>query len=111
MYSALITLALCLAAVARPTALTTRQLVGSSPAGTQTGIACTDPEGCFNGDVVTCINGNFVVTQSCTGGTTCLTLPINNDPSRTGLGCATTEVQTALFANAFGGIENIPTDD
>ncbi|KAJ6599794.1 hypothetical protein DFH09DRAFT_1355870 [Mycena vulgaris] len=107
MYSIFITLALCLVAAARPTA---RGAPPPSPVGTKTGISCTVPEGCFNQDIVTCIDGEFVVTQNCAAPTTCLTLPIDNSTENFGIGCSTTEVQTALFGLAFGGVDKIPTD-
>ncbi|KAJ7683419.1 hypothetical protein B0H17DRAFT_1205122 [Mycena rosella] len=112
MYSSIIILALCMVAAARPTSFLPRQSngVANSPVGTNTGISCKIPQGCFNNDIVSCINGEFVVTQNCAVPTACLDLPVNNSTTESTLGCSTTEIQTALFGLAFGGVENIPTD-
>ncbi|KAJ7765331.1 hypothetical protein B0H16DRAFT_1883311 [Mycena metata] len=109
MYSILISLAICLAASARLT-VKSRQFLDHETAGTDTGISCTISQGCVGGDVASCINGKFIITQPCTGSTTCLTLPVNNSTTDSALFCSTTEIQTALFAEAFGGVENIPHD-
>ncbi|KAJ7474112.1 hypothetical protein FB451DRAFT_284488 [Mycena latifolia] len=114
MYSTFVVLALCLVAAARPTSLLNRQTgITHSPVGTNTGIQCniaTTPEGCVNLDIASCIDGEFVITQNCAAPTACLSLPVNNDPNNIALGCSTTEIQTALFGLAFGGVDKIPTD-
>ncbi|KAJ7032408.1 hypothetical protein C8F04DRAFT_1107506, partial [Mycena alexandri] len=107
MYSILMSLAICLAVSARPT-VKSRQFLGHAIAGVDTGISCTIPEGCVSGDIASCINGKFIVTQPCCAPTTCLTLPVNNSTTDSVLACSTTEIQTELFAEAFGGIDNIP---
>ncbi|KAJ7185240.1 hypothetical protein C8R46DRAFT_375203 [Mycena filopes] len=109
MYSILVALTLGLAVSARP-ALKNRQFLGHSIAGVDTGIACTIPEGCVDGDIVSCINGEFIVTEPCAAPTTCLSLPRNNSTTDSVLACSTTDIQTQLFGEAFGGIDKIPTD-
>ncbi|KAJ6477777.1 hypothetical protein C8R45DRAFT_934427 [Mycena sanguinolenta] len=113
MYSIISLVALCLAASARPT-FKNRQFLGHAVNGVDphdyfsTGISCTGGQGCFNGDLTSCINGEFIVTQVCADPQTCLQLPVNNSTTDSVLACSTTDIQTALFAEAFGGIDNIP---
>ncbi|KAJ6549970.1 hypothetical protein B0H19DRAFT_1160143 [Mycena capillaripes] len=109
MYTVVLTLALCLSASALP-AFKNRQFLNRAIAGDATGIACTPGNGCFNGDVVTCVNGEFVVSQPCAAPTTCLVLPLDNSQTDEVFTCATTADQTALFGVAFGGVDKIPTD-
>ncbi|KAJ7670652.1 hypothetical protein DFH06DRAFT_1468450 [Mycena polygramma] len=112
MYSIFFTFALCLVASARP-AFKNRQFLNDEIPGVATGISCTtgDPDSCFNGAVASCTNGQLVVSQACAAPTTCLQLPVNNSTTDFAVSCSTTDIQTDLFAQAFGGIENIPTDD
>ncbi|KAJ7239256.1 hypothetical protein C8J57DRAFT_1245999 [Mycena rebaudengoi] len=115
-YSLISLFALVLAASvsARPTLqLANRQFkAAGKPIGTKLG-KCTLPESediCFDGDVATCQDGQITVTQTCSDGVVCLLLPVGGNSSNTISACSTAAEQTALFAIAFGGIENIPTD-
>ncbi|KAJ6529375.1 hypothetical protein B0H19DRAFT_1385015 [Mycena capillaripes] len=111
MYPIFLTLALCLAAAARPA--WKRANVGDN-----TGVPCTDaqPIGCSAngaqpGDVVSCVNGQFFVTQLCDiPDQLCVTVPSDNSPTGITFTCATLQEQTALFADAFGGVDNIPSN-
>ncbi|KAF7348701.1 hypothetical protein MVEN_01388900 [Mycena venus] len=109
MYSIFSLVALCLAVSARPT-FKNRQFLGHAINGVDTGISCTIPQGCVDGDIASCINGEFIISQACADPQTCLELPINNSTTDSVLACSTTDIQTALFAEAFGGIDKIPQD-
>ncbi|KAF7363181.1 hypothetical protein MVEN_00670700 [Mycena venus] len=95
MYFILFTLALCLAASARPAPKNRQSEVTSR----QSGITPADVPFCSFDDFNNCPAGLF-----------CLLLPLSNSQTDDFLGCATLQDQTNLFADAFGGIENIPHD-
>ncbi|KAF8181726.1 hypothetical protein K438DRAFT_1976018 [Mycena galopus ATCC 62051] len=107
MYSIFFARALCIGASARP-ALKNHRFLGHAFAGVGTGITCTDPEECVNGDIILCINGEFIVSQSCAVPTMCLDLPHNNTTTNFTLGCTTPEIQTTLVGLAFEGVDKIP---
>ncbi|KAJ7261015.1 hypothetical protein C8J57DRAFT_1514240 [Mycena rebaudengoi] len=98
---------------ARPTLYTNRQFVPSGKRiGTKLGQSCSNLAGediCFNGDVAICQDGELIVSQSCTGAATCLQLPVGGSAANIINACATATEQTALFAIAFGGIDNLPS--